>query len=295
MLFGENGAGKSSFVDAVEAVITNGKVKHLSHNYSGHYQEKGLINTKRPHGTPTTVDIQFIDGTVSSVNWSQKAPIRTVDPNNSITKWDLQQTVLRQEELSDFIRSTKGDKYSTVLPLLGLGGLETLANNLHKLAKSIAEEGKLQTLRAKEGYAREARREVFGDITKEALSEKFLKLRRTYEPQDKDRTDQQAIESVLEVIDLKVESLGKTQQFAAAIADIANSKLMATIEASIPHQEKVASFAEDFLTERLKVLNAADDLSIALTDDTKTLACPACGRNIKVEEFNDHLSSEKKV
>ncbi|MDO8700505.1 MAG: AAA family ATPase, partial [Deltaproteobacteria bacterium] len=35
VVYGANGSGKSSFVDAVEYVLNDGKIGHLSHEYSG--------------------------------------------------------------------------------------------------------------------------------------------------------------------------------------------------------------------------------------------------------------------
>jgi len=46
VLYGENGAGKSSFVDAIEYNINNGRINHLAHEYSGKKQEKAVIKTK---------------------------------------------------------------------------------------------------------------------------------------------------------------------------------------------------------------------------------------------------------
>lgn len=40
--------------------------------------------------------------------------------------WDYRRTVLRQDEMSRFIHSAKGTKYSDLLPLLGLGDLENV-------------------------------------------------------------------------------------------------------------------------------------------------------------------------
>jgi chromosome segregation ATPase len=45
VVYGPNGSGKSSFVDAVEYVLEGGRIGHLSHEYSGRKQEKGIINT----------------------------------------------------------------------------------------------------------------------------------------------------------------------------------------------------------------------------------------------------------
>ena len=39
--------------------------------------------------------------------------------------WDCRRTVLRQDEVSRFVHSTKGEKYSVLLPLLGLSHLDT--------------------------------------------------------------------------------------------------------------------------------------------------------------------------
>ena len=44
VVYGPNGSGKSSFIDAVEYVIHKGKLEHLTHEYSGRRQEKGIIN-----------------------------------------------------------------------------------------------------------------------------------------------------------------------------------------------------------------------------------------------------------
>ena len=48
VVYGQNGSGKSSFVDAIEYLLRDGRVGHLSHEYSGKRQEKGLPNTHTP-------------------------------------------------------------------------------------------------------------------------------------------------------------------------------------------------------------------------------------------------------
>jgi AAA15 family ATPase/GTPase len=61
VVYGQNGAGKSSFVDAVEYVVTDGKLAHLTHEYSGHNQEKAIRNTHTPAGQSTEFWITFED------------------------------------------------------------------------------------------------------------------------------------------------------------------------------------------------------------------------------------------
>src|SRR5437016_4805947 len=62
VVYGENGSGKSSFVDAVEYVLKGGKIGHLAHESSGKHQEKGIVNTHTPEGKKTELQIKFRDG-----------------------------------------------------------------------------------------------------------------------------------------------------------------------------------------------------------------------------------------
>jgi AAA15 family ATPase/GTPase len=48
VVYGVNGSGKSSFVDAVEYVLKDGKVGHLAHEYSGKRRKRlSLTRTHR--------------------------------------------------------------------------------------------------------------------------------------------------------------------------------------------------------------------------------------------------------
>lgn len=62
VVYGTNASGKSSFVDTVEYLLTGGKIRHLSHEYSGRRQEKGIRNTHTPEGTISKCAIYFDDG-----------------------------------------------------------------------------------------------------------------------------------------------------------------------------------------------------------------------------------------
>ena len=41
VIYGANGSGKSTFPDAIEYLVADGRIEHLAHEYSGHRQEKG--------------------------------------------------------------------------------------------------------------------------------------------------------------------------------------------------------------------------------------------------------------
>lgn len=44
VVYGINGSGKSSFIDAVEYVLHNGRIEHLRHEYSSPNQANGITN-----------------------------------------------------------------------------------------------------------------------------------------------------------------------------------------------------------------------------------------------------------
>ena len=152
VVYGSNGSGKSSFVDAIELAI-NGKISHLSHEYSGKRQERGVPNTHCKPSDATRVRVRFQDGTERLVAIAKDGAFTSTGSEAPvIASWDYKRTVLRQNEVSAFIGDTKGDKYSAILPLLGLGALELTAENLRKVvevANSV-----LDGVLAAEGVAR---------------------------------------------------------------------------------------------------------------------------------------------
>lgn len=62
--YGPNGSGKSCFVDALEYLLTGGKIEHLSHEYSGSRLERAIINTHMPSTARCYVEIDLGHATV---------------------------------------------------------------------------------------------------------------------------------------------------------------------------------------------------------------------------------------
>jgi len=62
VVYGVNGSGKSSFVDAVEYVLNDGRVGHLAHEYSGKHLQNALPNTHKPPDAKTELSIKVCDG-----------------------------------------------------------------------------------------------------------------------------------------------------------------------------------------------------------------------------------------
>ena len=66
VIYGENGSGKSSFVDAIEFATNGGKIGHLCHEYSGKKGkklEKAVPNTHKPTAASTEFSITLKDKT----------------------------------------------------------------------------------------------------------------------------------------------------------------------------------------------------------------------------------------
>ena len=65
------------------------------------------------------------------------------DPQNFleiIQNWGVWGHILRQDEVSDFIKETKSKKYSVLSPLLSLSEYEEVAENINKIRKNVIEE-----------------------------------------------------------------------------------------------------------------------------------------------------------
>ncbi len=178
VVYGPNGAGKSSFVDAIEYLLRDGKIGHLSHEYSGKKQEKGVINTHTPALKPTRATLQFIDGSRANANVKTNGTFsKSGDGLEHIAGLDYRSVVLRQDEVAAFISSAKGEKYSALLPLLGLEELEFAAENIRQLSKRIAKASDLDGKRRELSVATQA---VKGASSIEDVQSKIVALHAKY-------------------------------------------------------------------------------------------------------------------
>lgn len=171
VVYGENGSGKSSFVDAVEYVLRGGKIGHLSHEYSGKHQEKGVINTHTPKDSKIELRVEFKTGSELKTEIKRNGTFTSSGGETAqMNTWEYQRTILRQDELANFISDTKGDKYSVLLPLLGLHQMEIAAENLRQLAKSVEQQAKLKELRVSLAEISKKRESSFGSASGEQTS-----------------------------------------------------------------------------------------------------------------------------
>ncbi len=174
VVYGQNGAGKTSFIDAIEYVVHNGKLAHLTHEYSGRNQEKAIPNTHTPTDRNTEFSIKFKDETELHVMIKRNGThAKSGAEAVNMGAWDYRRTILRQDEVAEFIHSRKGEKYSALLPLFGLRELEIAAENLRQLASTIRQQSKLTEKQVEVRLSTAKREQIFGDDTDNTIQTKL--------------------------------------------------------------------------------------------------------------------------
>jgi DNA repair exonuclease SbcCD ATPase subunit len=290
-VYGPNGAGKSSFVDGIEACVKGGKVAHLSHEYSGRHQEKGLINTHRPAGRAASITLTLTQ-TAQPVtcSWSGAAAKLSGLENTNLHIWDYRRIALRQEEVAEFIRSTKTEKYSALVPLLGLQPLETAAANLRKIAREYADRSNVDQLRADVASIRARLRTAFPETDEASLQKRVGELYQQYLPSKTDAT----IQDVLAVVEARLNNLDAQSREAADLQKVSNNRLDQLTAVVRSLAEQIVELTEPLVKERIGVLDAVSVYSAGLDPEESDVECPACGSSVRAEDFKAHIETERK-
>lgn len=293
VVYGENGSGKSSFVDAIEYLLNNGKVGHLSHEYSGKHQQKAIINTHTPRGKKTELRINFKDGSELVVDIKRNGTFTTAGAEGmGMSGWDYRRTVLRQDEVAAFIAFTKGAKYSALLPLLGLSQLEVTAENLRQLAKTVEQQLALSALKARLDDMSARRIKAFGELDDAQIAERIEDLHSMYCPDRAATKDPiERCDEILEAIKDSLADLSKDQRRHLALQDISRLDLEGEVAAVRSANERLAGVAEPLINEKLEVLQSAVAFERKLTAGER-VDCPACGRPITTDDFRGHVKEE---
>lgn len=293
VIYGENGSGKSSFVDAVEFVLRGGKIGHLSHEYSGKHQERGVLNTSTPEGRGAEVRIRFTDESehVTTINRTGVSSSTGADAA-AIQTWDYQQTVLRQNEVSDFIQDTKGDKYSALLPLLGLGHLEIAAENLRQLRKAVEQESKLSATQGALAALEAKRRDALGGADDAAIAERIRALHGKYCGADASAKDPTTwCHDVEKALAVRVDSFTAEERRRHLLESAAGSRLRDEIQTLRSCSSHLTNAAEPLLSERLEVLGSAGSYA-AKIGASGEVSCPACGQHVRSDQLRAHIELE---
>jgi energy-coupling factor transporter ATP-binding protein EcfA2 len=291
VVYGPNGAGKSSFVDAIEYFLCKGKIGHLTHEYSGKKQEKGVINTHKPTLSPTRAAVVFADGSRATVDVKSNGTFSTTGKGlGHLAGLDYRRVVLRQDEVAAFISSPKGEKYSALLPLLGLEELECAAENIRQLAKRVTKLSDLEGKQRELSIQRKAAQGAFSSV--DAFGEVIQTLHLKYRSSAPRESTLAADCLVLkECIRTRVAELTPDAQRHASLRNLADIPVEASLQdVQIVEAELIASSIK-LLTERVAVLDNAAVLVAA--EDEERVRCPACGSDIDRVDLSAHLASER--
>lgn len=291
-VYGDNGAGKSCFVDAIEYVLRGGRVEHLRHEYSGRNQEKAILNTHRPDSEAARISITLADGARTDVAIAPSgASVFEEEGDSTLRILDCARTVLRQDEVSKFIHSTKGEKYSVLLPLLGLGSLEVAAENFRQLAKSVRKQSGISEAAVAVKSARARFEGVVDDAGPDSAETAILELCKKFVSEPHDHSWEHCAAEAERAIDGRLEDTSALERQQAAVERLAKIELGAAIDEFRAVTSDLAQVADRAVQSRLAVLEATRS-HLGNDDQDSAIACPSCGREIEKAELCEHVRKE---
>lgn len=293
VVFGTNGSGKSSFVDAVEHVINKGKIGHLTHEYSGRHQEKGIINTHKPVEDSTKLEFVLDDTNKLEVLIQSNGEFAcNGTAKDSIESWDYRRTILRQSEVADFINGTKGDKYSDILPLLGLRPLELTAENFRQIARTIDYGEDKSKLESRLEEIKSRRVNKFGTINDEQLFKLLDQIYTKYGSKDGETNPDVIIEKLKKIFEKKIKDLTTDQQKYLPAKELSEMDIRKMISAVRVAAGTLAKNTESLIAEKISVLQAASQFGNKLEEGV-AINCPACGQKVSTDDFRKHVVTEQ--
>ncbi len=293
VVYGVNGSGKSSFVDAIEYVLNDGRIGHLAHEYSGKHQERAIANTHKPKGRKTELGIKFKDDSELKIEIKQNGSWTSSGAEAvAMCTWDYWRTLLRQLEVASFIHETKGGKYSALLPLLGLDQIEIAAENLRQLAKAVEQHSKLNETKATLKQVETKRKTTFGADSDDQILKKIGDLHKKYcadKPATKDALSR--CKDLETALDTRLAGFSAHQSQHLALQEAAKLNLKDHVNDVRTASMKLAGAVDPLIAEKLEVLQATGTF-LGKVGEEKVVKCPACGRSISVDVFEAHVKAE---
>ncbi len=294
-IYGPNGAGKSSLIDALECVLAGGKVGHLAMEESGRRQENAIPNTHAPGQAPSIATVTLCDGRRSSVTLGGSGMPR-VEGAEHVASWNPNRSILRQGSVTGFITSSKGDKYKALLPLLGLGPLETAASNLRAVALEITRQTQFELKEGEHAAVRTRRQAAFPGMDGAAISDSIKALVSSYLPGAPLPTSlQEALDILTPELKRRIDGLDEENTLHVAYHRIRDAGLDRCLAISAEATATAASASQPLLSERLAILRASGAYTAALVQSGvhDTVECPACGQQIEADYLVAHVRHEE--
>jgi len=294
VVYGENASGKSSFVDALEFVITKGKISHLKNEFAD--VNNCIRNTETPDSEDCKTIIIFENGGYIEANVSQTGRIRFEASSDellvAVHEWDVQRHILRQDEVSDFIHQTKSKKYSVLSPLLGLQKYEETAQNMVRIRDSILEKSQYQMLQGEFAIIRDEINDILPNVDSEtrkklvhSRASKYLKVPIEQNVEMIAKKAITAMETLLQDKDPQVKRC-------LVMQNLNKISIKKKLESAINSQDELVKISENYMDHKIPILENTEKLLESVEDLTEEIECPACGQRILGTEFIEHVNKE---
>ena len=296
MVYGPNASGKSCFTDALEYILGGGRVAHLSHEYSGHYQQRGVRNTHTPEGQPSQVSIAFVGDRTLRAD-IQPDGLHTIiatpeELKTEVEQWQPNELILRQDGLVEFITQQKGERYSALVPLFGLTALETAADNMRRLAQDVRTRSMLAADRQRITTLTASAENTF-ESTEPAVVRQKLGARWNRYSQGEMPTELGAVVERLRVeLNNRLARARPDLRLHIHLEGIYGEDLATKISEAITTRERANTLVDDLLDAKLPILQRAEDFLDAIPPHQTEIGCPACGRAVGVSDFREHVRDE---
>ncbi len=299
VMYGDTACGKSSFVDAVEYIITKGKVGHLRHEYSGTHLCNSIRNTETPEGEDCTAKICFENEGYVEVAVPESGRIQFNSSSSELLEdlqgWDVKKHILRQDEVSDFIRSTKSEKYSTLSPLLGLQAYEDLAQNIMRVRESVLAKSNCEMLKGERVTIQSELIPYFTSFDPIDVKARILEKANKYMKTTGQESLELASNMALKALDNLLQDKEPAVRRYVVTENIAKSQIREKLKSLIESEEELAQSASAYIDYKIPILENAERIIELLDDSAETIECPACGREIPKADFKSHLDAELSV
>ncbi len=295
VIYGPNASGKSTFPDAFEYLFKNGKIHHLSHEYSGRKQEKGVRNTHAGENNSELVFTFEGDKKASILINEDGTNVFTFEPEtfkDMINSCKANQIILRQDEISNFVNSNKGEKYSALLPLLGLSELETAIENFSNLKELLLEESQFQEIEHRYTGLMEEASKIIPSFDEGQIQKSINDIGKRYLaifPKD----HSEVIEKLSLAIEEKIKKVNSEVKRYTILKQIDDENLTKKLNDLIKNQEQSSHDIDSLLGRKLDVLERSSEFSKCLGEEDRIL-CPSCGQEIERAKYIRYVESELK-
>lgn len=296
VVYGDTASGKSSFVDAIEYILSNGKIEHLRHEYSDRHYRNCVRNTKTPDDEISEAGIYFENGNYVKVEVPKEGRTQfESDPQNFleiIQNWGVWGHILRQDEVSDFIKETKSKKYSVLSPLLSLSEYEEVAENINKIRKNVIEESDFAGLKGEYRTIDDEIKTYFNSLDYEEIKKIILERANKYFQASEDEDIVSISERAISELTKLSKKLEPDIKRYIIIQNIHKINLKDNLDEMISFDEELSKIGDEFIGHKIAVLENANKILDSIEDLSVEIECPACGRAILGTDFKEHVTKE---